>query len=238
MRFSNKKVFITGASRGIGRSLAEAFKSEGAYVIGTRTKNVEDLSDYCDDWIVGDFTNETDLQECAKFICQECPDILINNAGINKNAPFAKIDPLIFKEIQAVNLFAPFVLCQAVLEPMLKKGWGRIINISSVWGQVSMEERAAYSASKFALDGLTLSLSAELCSKGILANCIAPGFFDTELTKAMLSKKELESLLSRVPMKRLGDVNELCSIVLWLSSEENTFVTGQNISIDGGFTRA
>jgi len=238
MRFKDKVILVTGASRGIGAALAKSFKAEGAFVCGTKTQGGKNPHDFCDQWFYGDFSDISEIEGCAQFIDEYKPDILINNAGINENKPFTEIDPIVFQKIQSVNLYAPFILCQTVLRHMLKNSWGRIVNISSIWGVISMEQRAAYSASKFALDGLTLSLSAEHSSNGILANCIAPGFFDTELTKTMLSEKELQSLVSKVPMKRLGEVNELCSLVLWLCSEENTFVTGQNIPIDGGFTRA
>ena len=239
MRFKNKTVLITGASRGIGEAISKAFKSEGAFVLGTKTNKENTLtSDNCDDWFHGDFSKTEDIKKCVDFIDEHKPDVLINNAGINENKPFTEIDHLVFQKIQSVNLFAPFVLSQAAVKHMLKNSWGRIINISSIWGIISMEHRAAYSASKFALDGLTLSLSAEHCSNGILANCIAPGFFDTELTRSMLSQEEIQRLVSKVPIKKLGDVEEISSLVLWLASEDNTFVTGQNIPVDGGFTRA
>ncbi len=238
MRFKEKVILVTGASRGLGAAISKAFKAEGAVVLGTKTKKEKIIPEYCDDWFHGDFSIASDLEKCVEFVNEYKPDILINNAGINENRPFLDIDPVTFQKIQLVNLYTPFLLSQAAAKHMLKKSWGRIVNISSIWGVISMEKRAAYSASKFGLDGLTLSLSAEHCSNGILANCISPGFFDTELTRSMLSDEELSLLLSKVPIKRLGDPKELCSLTLWLASEENTFVTGQNIPIDGGFTRA
>ena len=129
------------------------------------------------------------------------------------------------------------MLCQAVIVGMEQKGWGRIVNISSIWGKMSKAGRAAYSASKFGLDGLTVSLSAEYSSRGIMANCVAPGFIDTSLTRRTLKPDEIIDLVARVPAARLGSVEEISKLVLWLSSEENTFTTGQNIAIDGGFTR-
>ena len=162
---------------------------------------------------------------------------MINNAGFNINKSFAEIDLNVFKEIQQVNLLAPFLLSQAAVVGMEKRGWGRIVSISSIFGKISKAGRGAYSASKFGLDGLTVSLSAEYSSKGIMANCVAPGFFDTSLTRKMLSSEEIIELVSNVPIARLGEVNEIANLVLWLSSAENTFTTGQNIAIDGGFTR-
>jgi len=237
MRFLNKRVFITGASRGIGASIAKAYRAEGAFVIGTQTQENDTNSDVCNKWYIVDFSDEDQILSCASYLRSQNIDILVNNAGFNINENFSSIDLEAFKRIQQVNLIAPFLLCQAVLAGMEKKGWGRIVNISSVWGKISKTGRAAYSASKFALDGLTVALSAEYSSRGIMANCVAPGFIDTSLTRQMLTLDEITDLVSTVPVARLGNVSEIASLVLWLSSVDNTFTTGQNIAIDGGFTR-
>ena len=175
--------------------------------------------------------------ECARYLNTQAVDILINNAGINSNSGFSEIDLDIFKTIQRVNLLAPFLLCQAVIRNMSSQSWGRIVNISSIFGKISKEGRAAYSASKFGLDGLTIALAAEYSSDGIMANCIAPGFIDTTLTRRMLTPDQITALTAQVPVGRLGDVGEISDLVLWLASSENTFISGQNIAIDGGFTR-
>ena len=237
MRFQNKRVFITGASKGIGASIAQAFKAEGAFVIGTQTKNISIKDNNCDEWFVANFLEEKQIHSCADYLKSQKIDILVNNAGFNVNESFSSIDLDVFKKIQQVNLFAPFVLCRSAVSGMEKKGWGRIVNISSIFGKISKAGRAAYSASKFGLDGLTVSLSAEYSSKGIMANCVAPGFIDTALTRRMLKPNEMKELISKVPTARLGEVGEISKLVLWLSSKENTFTTGQNIAIDGGFTR-
>ena len=237
MRFLNKRVFLTGASRGIGESIAKAYRAEGAFVIGTQTQKQTVNNDVCNEWYIADFSDESQILGCADFLRSKNVDILVNNAGFNTNENFSSIDLDVFKKIQQVNLLAPFLLCQAAVEGMEKKGWGRIVNISSIFGKISKAGRAAYSASKFALDGLTVAVSAEYSSRGVLANCVAPGFIDTSLTRTMLSNAEIMDLVSRVPISRLGEVNEIANLVLWLSSAENTFTTGQNIAIDGGFTR-
>ena len=237
MRFLNKRVFITGASRGIGASIASAYQAEGAFVIGTQTQNNDTNNDVCSEWYIADFSDENQIVGCADYLRSQDIDVLVNNAGFNTNENFSSIDLDVFKNIQQVNLLAPFLLCQAAVEGMEKKGWGRIVNISSIFGKISKAGRAAYSASKFALDGLTVAISAEYSSRGVLANCLAPGFIDTSLTRTMLSNAEIMDLVSRVPIGRLGEVNEIANLVLWLSSAENTFTTGQNIAIDGGFTR-
>jgi len=237
MRFSGKKVFVTGASRGIGRAIAQAFQTEGAYVTGTRTGKDREPDDVCQEWVAADFTDMGQIKACADFVRHAEPDVLINNAGINKIAPFAEINPDDFQSIQQVNVFAPFLFCQASIPAMARRGWGRIINISSIWGKVSKEYRASYSASKFALDGMTLALAAEHSANGILANCIAPGFIDTALTRQVLGEQGMQAVVSAVPSRRLGQADEVARLVLWLASEENTYITGQNIAIDGGFCR-
>jgi len=233
--FENKTVFVTGATRGIGAAIATAFRAVGAKVIGTGTQ--VDSSGSFDEYIQTDFCDIKQIHACADFVRHAEPDVLINNAGINKNLPFVEIDPLEFLRIQQVNVFAPLMLCQAAIPSMKSKGWGRIVNISSIWGKIGKEHRASYSASKFALDGLTLSLAAEHAVDGILANCVAPGFTDTELTHKMLGEEGIRKILSTVPIRRMANVEEIAKFVVWLGSPENSYITGQNIAIDGGFSR-
>lgn len=235
MRFAAKKAVVTGATRGIGRAIAEALRTEGAYVIGTGTG--EGTASICDEHFRADFADLEQIHACAEFVRLAAPDILINNAGINKIGPFAEIAPEDFRRIQQVNVFAPFCLCQAAIPGMKRKGWGRIVNLSSIWGKVSKEYRASYSASKFALDGMTLALAAEHSADGILANCVAPGFIDTELTRRVLGEEGMRQIVAAVPVRRLGTIEEIARFVVWLSSPDNTYVTGQNVAIDGGFAR-
>lgn len=235
-RFRGKKVLVTGATRGIGRSIADAFRVEGAFVIGTGTGAARSAG--LDQYFQADFSDLDQIRSCADFVREVEPDVLVNNAGINKIAPFIDIDPAEFLLIQQVNVFAPFCLCQAAIPAMKRKGWGRFLALSSVWGVISKEYRASYSASKFALDGLTLSLAIELAPDAILANCIAPGFIDTELTRRVLNEEQLARLVAAVPARRLGSPEEIARLAVWLCSPENTYLTGQSIAIDGGFSRA
>jgi 3-oxoacyl-[acyl-carrier protein] reductase len=231
-----KRVFITGCTRGIGQAIAQHFQDLGAFVIGTGTS--PSSPSWVDQYEPFDFSEMTSLKECRAFISEVKPDILINNAGINRNNPFLDIPIDLFSKIQQVNLLAPMLLSQAAIPHMRQANWGRIVNISSIWGIISKEYRASYSASKFALDGLTVAISAEFARFGILANCVSPGFTDTELTSSMLQPQELSKILEGVPIGRMAKPFEIAKLVGWLASEENTYVTGQSIAIDGGFTRA
>jgi NAD(P)-dependent dehydrogenase (short-subunit alcohol dehydrogenase family) len=232
-----KRAVVTGASRGIGRAVAESLRTAGAWVIGTRTGAVSAGDSTCQEWLQADFSDLEQLRNCAQRVRAAAPDILINNAGINKVAPFVDIEPRDFLRIQQVNVLAPLMLCQAVIPAMQTRGWGRIVNVSSVFGKVSKAQRAPYSASKFALDGMTVALAAEHSAHGILANSVAPGFIDTDLTRRVLGDSGIAAVLASVPIGRLGDVAEIARLITWLAGPENTFICGQNIAVDGGFTR-
>jgi len=230
-----KVVFLTGSTRGIGAAISEKLNAAGATVIGAgaNASKYNDVKEYYQ----ANFNFKEEIYDCANYLRVLKPDILINNAGINNNQPFVDCDPEVFLQIQQVNLFAPFCLSQAVIPGMKSKGWGRIVNVSSIWGIISKEHRAAYSASKFALDGVTLALALEHAKDGILANCVAPGFTDTDLTRGTLGGTGIAKILAQVPIGRLACPEEIAKFIVWLASHENTYITGQNIVIDGGFTR-
>jgi NAD(P)-dependent dehydrogenase (short-subunit alcohol dehydrogenase family) len=238
LSLAGKTVFVTGATRGIGRAIALEFRAQGARVIGTGTGDARDTAAFCDEYVRADFSDLEQIRACADFVRKAEPDVLVNNAGINKIAPFAQIDPEDFRRIQQINVFAPFCLCQAAIPGMKRKGWGRIVGISSIWSKVGKEQRASYAASKFAIDGLTLALAVEHAADNILANCVAPGFTDTELTRRVLGEDGIRRMVANVPARRMGSVDEIARLVVWLGGPENTYITGQNIAIDGGFARA
>ena len=226
-----KRILITGATRGIGAAIAQKYKSEGHYVIGMGSKSLA-TPEYLDEYSACDLSNNVDSVQHRDV------DVLINCAGINILNNFCDIALEDFQRVQQVNVVAPFRLCQMVLPHMAQQGWGRIVNISSVWGKISRQGRASYSASKFALDGMTVALAIEYAGQGILANSVAPGFIDTEMTQRNLGPAGIAAMLANVPIGRLATVTEVAEFVYWLGSEQNTYISGQNLAIDGGFTRA
>ncbi len=234
---NGKLALVTGATRGIGRAVAERLLDEGAEVMATGTSVDGRPPDGCA-YNAVDFSDADATARFAGEIAVTPPDILINNAGINVVANFGEIEPSDFDRMHRINVAAPMMLCKAVLPAMRAKGWGRIVNISSIWGKTGRAGRAGYAATKFGLDGMTASLAAEVAADGVLANCVAPGFIDTDLTRRNLGEEGIARVIAEVPAGRLGRPEEIAALVVWLAGPENTYISGQNIAIDGGFTRA
>ena len=230
------RAVVTGATRGIGYAIAERLLKDGLEVIITGTKK-NGKHPAGSSYYQVDFLDEDSTNKFINFLKKQQINILVNNAGINKISEFSSIDIDDFDRILRINLRAPFQICQAVIPYMEKIKWGRIVNLTSVFGNISKEYRAAYSSSKFGLDGMTLALAAEVSEKGILANSVGPGIIDTDMTRDVLGYSGIAKLKGQIPMKRLGQVSEIASLVSWLVSNENTYMTGQNLMIDGGFTR-
>ena len=235
-KLEGKTALVTGGTRGIGEAIAKCLHDHGATVVITGTKpDFSSLQNY--QYLAVDFTDINQIKELVNQVKEMKIDILVNNAGINKVAPILDQNVDDFMRVQQVNVTAPFMLCQAVLPWMYKQNWGRIVNISSIWGKISKAFRAPYSASKFAIDGLTAAIAAEVATKGVLVNSVAPGFIDTELTRSVLGIDGMNQLAQQVPAMRVGTVEEVATFVTWLAGPDNTYISGQNIAIDGGFTR-
>ena len=230
------RALVTGGTRGIGLAIAERLVEDGLDVISTGTKlngNHTKGSTY----MQVDYLDSESVKEFLKLIDGQSIDVLVNNAGINKIDKFIEISEKDFDNILQVNLKIPLLISQLLVKHMLSVNWGRVINIGSIFSKVSKEYRGSYSASKFALDGLTAAMSAELANSNILVNTVSPGLIDTQLTRDVLGKLGIDNVKKSIPSKRLGQVDEISSFVSWLVSEENTYISGQNLTIDGGFTR-
>lgn len=234
---AGRRAIVTGGTRGIGAAIAERLRAAGATVLVTGKRPRADGLDGFEYRGV-DFADGSALEAFAEEARDWAPDVLVNNAGINKLSQFAEIEPEDFDRIQAVNVRAPMLLSRSVVPGMRERGWGRIVNVASIWSVVSRPGRGSYSASKFALDGLTAALAAEVAADGVLVNCVSPGFVDTELTRSVLGDEGIARLVAEVPAGRLAQPAEIAALVAWLAGPENTFVSAQNIVIDGGFSRS
>lgn len=213
---------VTGASRGIGKAIAEAFMAEGAVLL-TPSHAELDLSS---DASVGKY-----LAGLGKKV-----DILVNNAGIN---PLGSAEDYTDEDLAAVlqvNLKAPMRLIRGFLPGMRERGYGRIVNISSVWSLVSKPKRFAYSTAKAAINGMTRAAAVECAQHGVLVNAIAPGFVNTELTRKNNTEAEIRGIAQGIPVKRLAEPAEIAAVAVFLASSRNTYITGQTIAADGGYT--
>lgn len=233
--FKNKKILVTGGSRGIGSAIVEAYVKCGADVTYTGQK-ITSNAHHSAKYHQLDFSNDESIELFLSSSEIEHYDVLVNNAGINKIDNFINIKLDDFRLIQKINAEGPFRLSQAVVKGMVKRNFGRIVNIGSIFSTISKEKRASYSTSKFALVGMSKAMAIEYASKNILINLISPGFIDTELTRQILSESQINELTNLVPIKRLGTPQEVAEVVLFLTSSQNTLITGQNIIADGGFT--
>lgn len=219
--WKGRKVLITGGARGIGFAIAEDLKAQGAEVFCPTRKEL-DLSDLAS--VKAFLTSPPDV------------DTLINNAGENIINPLDRILLEDWMRMMNVNLNSCFLLTQGLAEGMKRKHFGRIVNVSSVYGIVSRSGRAAYTASKAGLIGLTRTSAIELGAYGVLVNAVCPGFVETDLTRKNNTPEQLKALCSQTALGRLAEPTELAKAVRFLASEENTFMTGQAIVIDGGFS--
>lgn len=236
MRENKYRAVVTGATRGIGYAIAERLVRDGLEVITTGTKEGSPHPTGTKYYAV-DFLDDDSVCGFVEYLKKTEIDILVNNAGVNKIGEFSTIPIEDFDRILKVNLRTPFQLCQAVIPNMKSNNWGRIVNLTSIFGSITKEYRAPYSSSKFGLDGMTAALAAEVSRQGILANSVAPGFIDTDLTRRVLGDEGISRLRGQIPINRLGQVDEVASLISWLVSDENTYISGQNLIIDGGFSR-
>jgi len=238
---SGKTALITGASGGIGGAIAKALHGQGAKVVlsGTRAEALEALKAElgANAFIVpanlSDIASVEALPKAAEEAAGSGIDILVNNAGITKDNLFMRMKDEEWDQVIAVNLTAAFRLSRGVLRGMMKRRWGRIIQITSIVGATGNPGQGNYAAAKAGLVGMTKSLAAEVASRNITANAIAPGFIQTAMTE-VLSDQQKELVSQRIPAGRMGMPQEIAAAVAYLASEEAAYVTGETIHINGG----
>lgn len=234
-----KVVLVTGASRGIGKAIANQLKTLGATVIGTATSEsgAEKISEYLGEGngLVLNVTNDDSITELFDKIkaAHGAVDILVNNAGITRDNLFMRMKTQEWDDIIDTNLSSVFKVSKAAIRPMMKNRNGRIINIGSVVGTMGNAGQVNYATAKAGLIGFTKSLAREVASRGITVNTVSPGFIDTDMTQT-LTDEQKEGIFSQVPANRLGKPEEIASAVAFLASDSAAYITGETLHVNGG----
>ncbi|HEY1613390.1 MAG TPA: 3-oxoacyl-[acyl-carrier-protein] reductase [Rhizomicrobium sp.] len=238
---SDKSALVTGASGGIGGAIARALHARGATVVlsGTRVEALEELKAELGARVhvavcnLGDAVAVEALIKAADAEVGGSIDILVNNAGITRDNLFLRMKDEEWDQVLAVDLTSAFRLSRAVLRGMMKKRWGRIISITSVVGTTGNPGQGNYAAAKAGLVGMTKSLAAEVASRNITVNCVAPGFIETAMT-GVLADAHKTALLGRIPAGRMGTPEDVAAAVVYLASQEAAYVSGQTLHVNGG----
>lgn len=217
-----RKALVTGASRGIGAATASILREKG-FEVYTPTHQELDLSD------------EKSIDDYCKAHLDVTFDVVVNNAGINEinNIENIKEDDLL--NMMAINLMGPIRLLRGLVPNMKKQGYGRIVNIGSIWGLAGKPGRSVYAATKHGIHGITQTLAVELAPYNILVNTVCPGFTLTELTRKNNTQEQIDEISEFIPMKRMAEPIEQAQVIAFLVSDKNTYVTGQQIAVDGGY---
>lgn len=244
MSLNNKVALITGGSRGIGRAMALELAKNGANIAISYVNNEPKAKEVIDEAksygvkaiaIKANVAIGEDVQQMIKQVEKELEsiDILVNNAGVTRDNLLIRMKEEDWDEVMDTNLKGTFLCTKAVARSMMKKRYGKIINIASVVGVMGNAGQGNYSASKAGVIGFTKSMAKELASRGIRVNAIAPGFIQTDMTD-VLSEDVKEAMLKAIPLNSLGDPKDIANLVVFLSSESSDYITGQVINVDGG----
>ncbi|MCK6619825.1 MAG: 3-oxoacyl-[acyl-carrier-protein] reductase [Calditrichaceae bacterium] len=243
MQLQDKVAVVTGSTKGIGKEIALEFARRGAKVV-VSGRNAERAEAVCAEIkaaggsamaVVGDVSRMADAQQLIERALEQFGqiDVLVNNAGITRDNLLMRMKEEEWDEVLAINLKGAFNCIKSVTRQMMKQRSGRIINITSVVGQMGNAGQANYAASKAGIIGLTKSVARELASRNITCNAVAPGFIETDMTGA-LDEKVRESLQAQIPLGRLGSVSDVARMAAFLASDEAAYITGQVINVDGG----
>ncbi len=241
----NKLVLVTGASRGIGKSIAELFAKNGCIVIGTATtvtgaenitSNLKKMGDLNKGFVL-DISNRESIDELLASITEtynlKGPDVLINNAGVTKDNLVLRMKDEEWDKVINTNLSGVFNLTKACVKSMIKNRWGRIINISSVVGSIGNPGQVNYSAAKAGLIGMSKALAKEVASRGITVNIVSPGYIETDMTET-LTDEQKGKLSDNIPLGRVGSTLDVAMAVLFLASAMSNYITGHNLHVNGG----
>ena len=243
-----KVALITGASGGIGKATVKKFIKEGYFVVGQYNSDTDSINalkkelvrDELGDYffaVQADLSNAEQIQALINRVTQsfKCIDVLVNNAGVGLYKLITETTEEEWDKLFAINMKGAYLLTNGMLKGMIDKKYGKIINVSSIWGNVGASMEVAYSASKAALIGYTKALAKELAPSKITVNCVCPGVIDTPIN-ARFSIKEMQALKEETPIGRIGKAEEVAELIYFLSTEKSDFITGQIITCDGGFT--
>ena len=237
---TGRGALVTGATGGIGGAIARKLHAAGASVAisGTKMDRLEALADELKERVhivPCDLSDRAAVQKLAgeAEAKRGTLDILVNNAGVTKDNLFVRMKDEEWDDVIAVNLTSTFMLCRAALRNMMRRQWGRIINITSISGIIGNPGQGNYAAAKAGMIGMTKSLAREVASRGITANCIAPGFIKTAMTDA-LTEKQVEAIAQHIPAAKFGEPDDIAAAALYLASEEARYMTGQTLHVNGG----
>ena len=240
---AGRVALVTGASRGIGRAIAEALARQGAVVVGTATS--EPGAAAIDDWLKGlglqgrgaklDVGDERSVEALFGDLGarEGSPEILVNNAGIARDNLLMRMKAEEWNDVLSTNLSSLYRVCKASLRGMMKARYGRIINIGSVVGLIGNPGQTNYAAAKAGMIGFSKSLAREIASRNITVNVVAPGFIDTDMTRA-LDEKQVQALREQIPLARLGTTADIAAAVAFLASDAGAYITGETLSVNGG----
>ena len=239
-QLSGKTALITGASGGIGSAIAKNLSQQGAHVVlhGTRAGRLEELASEIGSKVSVVAANLSDRDAVGGLVAEAAKatgaiDILVNNAGITRDNLFMRMKDKEWDDVLEVNLTSSMLLCRSAIRAMMKARWGRIISISSIVGVTGNPGQTNYAASKAGMIGFSKSLAAEVASRGITVNIVAPGFIETPMTDE-LTDEQKQKLLANVPAGRLGSSQEVAAAVSFLASEEAAYMTGSTLHVNGG----
>jgi 3-oxoacyl-[acyl-carrier protein] reductase len=242
MNLTNKVAIVTGSGRGIGRAIALKLAKTGvSVVVNDIDEAAEEVAREIKDngkkgqAVIGNVSCTSDVANIAEITIKNYDriDILVNNAGINRDQLLVRMTDEDWDRVINTDLKSVFLCTRAVLRPMIKQRWGRIISISSIVGLIGNAGQVNYASAKAGIIGFTRSVAREVASRGVTANALAPGFIDTEMTQK-LPENQRQELISRIPCGRLGSPEDVASIACFLASDEASYITGQVLTIDGG----